>query len=110
MLCHARNLSAPQKAELFVGGLSEHIKVDVKLREPQDLQTAMYLARAFEHRVAATLLVPAQQTTSLPQCQQLALPVPAAEARAPDPSAAIPPLSAPQQAPALATFHCLTPA
>jgi len=37
VLCHARNLSAPQKAELFVGGLPEHIKVDVELREPQDL-------------------------------------------------------------------------
>jgi hypothetical protein len=30
VLCHAQNLSAPQKAELFVGGLPEHIKVDVE--------------------------------------------------------------------------------
>ena len=43
MLCRAHNLSAPQKGELFVGGLLEHIKVDVELREPQDLQTAMHL-------------------------------------------------------------------
>jgi hypothetical protein len=34
VLCHARNMSTPQKAELFVGGLPEHIKVDVELREP----------------------------------------------------------------------------
>jgi hypothetical protein len=34
VLCHARNMSTPQKAELFVGGLLEHIKVDVELREP----------------------------------------------------------------------------
>jgi hypothetical protein len=61
VLCHARHLSAPQKAELFVGGLPEHIKVDVELREPQDLQTAMHLARAFERRAAATLLAPVQQ-------------------------------------------------
>ena len=57
VLCHARNLSAPQKAELFVGGLPEHIKVDVELREPQDLQTAMHLARAFERRAHATMPV-----------------------------------------------------
>jgi hypothetical protein len=38
VLCHARNLSAPPpKAGLFVGGIPEHIKVDVDLREPQDL-------------------------------------------------------------------------
>jgi len=37
VLCHARNLSAPEKVELFVGGLPEHIKVDMELRKPQDL-------------------------------------------------------------------------
>ncbi|WVZ68011.1 hypothetical protein U9M48_017004 [Paspalum notatum var. saurae] len=54
VLCHTRNLSGPHKAELFVGGLPDHICVDVELREPRDLQTAMYLARAFEARAAAT--------------------------------------------------------
>jgi hypothetical protein len=34
VLYHAWNLSAPQKVELFVGDLPEHIKVDVELREP----------------------------------------------------------------------------
>jgi hypothetical protein len=34
VLCHAQNLYAPQKAELFVGGLPKHIKVNVELREP----------------------------------------------------------------------------
>jgi hypothetical protein len=34
VLYHAWNLSAPLKAELFVGDLPEHIKVDVELREP----------------------------------------------------------------------------
>ena len=58
MLCHSRNLSAAQKAELFVGGLPEHIKVDVELREPQTLQTALYMARAFERCVAATAPAP----------------------------------------------------
>lgn len=54
VLCHASNLSATQKVDLFVGGLPEHIKIDVELREPQDLQKAMYLARAFERRLTAT--------------------------------------------------------
>jgi hypothetical protein len=30
-----------QKTELFVGGLPEYLQVDVELRDPQDLQTAM---------------------------------------------------------------------
>jgi hypothetical protein len=34
VLYHARNLSPLQKAELFVGGLPEHIKVNMELREP----------------------------------------------------------------------------
>jgi hypothetical protein len=55
ILCHARNLDNLQKAELFVGGLSDHIRVDVAMRTPQDLPTAMYLARAFELRANAML-------------------------------------------------------
>jgi hypothetical protein len=53
VLCHARNLDAVQKAELFVGGLPDHIRVDVELRAPQDLPTVMHLARAFELRASA---------------------------------------------------------
>jgi hypothetical protein len=54
VLCHSRNLSASQKAELFVDGLPDHIHIDVDLREPRDLQSAMYLAWAFETRAAAS--------------------------------------------------------
>ena len=32
--CHAQNLSSHQRAELFVGGLPDHIRVDVELRDP----------------------------------------------------------------------------
>ena len=46
--CHAQNLSSRQRAEIFVGGLPDHIRVDVELRDPQDLQMAMYYAQAFE--------------------------------------------------------------
>jgi hypothetical protein len=44
------DLDAVQKAELFVGGLPDHIRIDVALRAPQDLHTVVYLARAFELR------------------------------------------------------------
>jgi hypothetical protein len=50
ILCHAHNLDVVQKAELFVGGLPDHIRVDVAMRAPQDLPTAVNLARAFELR------------------------------------------------------------
>ena len=32
ILCHARDLTASQKSELFTGGLLDHIRVDVELR------------------------------------------------------------------------------
>ena len=50
---HAGDLSMLQKARLFTGGLPEHIRVDVELLEPQDLQHAMRLARAYERRNAS---------------------------------------------------------
>jgi hypothetical protein len=53
VLCHTDDDLGPrQKAKLFVGGLPEHIRVDVEMRHPPDLQMAMYYARAFERRAA----------------------------------------------------------
>ena len=37
LACHAPGVMAQQRAELFIGGLPDHIRVDVELREPQDL-------------------------------------------------------------------------
>jgi hypothetical protein len=37
LLCQARDISPPQKTEMFVGGLPEHLRVDVEPRAPQDL-------------------------------------------------------------------------
>ena len=65
-MCHTPELSPLQKADLFVGGLPDHIRVDVELRAPQDLQTAMYLARSFERRAAATATAPPQRAGRLP--------------------------------------------
>jgi hypothetical protein len=53
LVCHTDDLLPHQKADLFVGGLPDHIRVDVELRQPDDLQTAMYLARAYERRAAS---------------------------------------------------------
>uniref|UniRef100_A0ACD5W7T0 Uncharacterized protein n=1 Tax=Avena sativa TaxID=4498 RepID=A0ACD5W7T0_AVESA len=53
LACHAPGVTARQRAELFVGGLPDDIRVDVELREPQDLQTAMYYSRAYEQRTLA---------------------------------------------------------
>jgi len=54
ILAHSRDISMRQKAELFVGGLPKHIRVDVAMRALPDLQLAMFLAHAFESRAIAT--------------------------------------------------------
>uniref|UniRef100_A0ACD5UM39 Uncharacterized protein n=1 Tax=Avena sativa TaxID=4498 RepID=A0ACD5UM39_AVESA len=53
LACHAPRVTARQRAELFISGLPDHIRVDVELRDPQDLQSAMYYARAIEQRARA---------------------------------------------------------
>ncbi|CAD6219830.1 unnamed protein product [Miscanthus lutarioriparius] len=65
-LAHAGRLSPDQQAQLFTGGLPDHIRVDVELHDPRDLQQAMRLARAYERRNGP---------------QQLALPAPPARPR-----------------------------
>ena len=49
-MAHAGNLSPEQQVQLFTGGLPDPIRTDVELQAPADLQHAMYLARAYEHR------------------------------------------------------------
>lgn len=51
------------KADLFIGGLPEYIKVNVELKKPQDLQTAMHLARPYE-RWAAAMMPPPPRANS----------------------------------------------
>jgi hypothetical protein len=55
VLCHARNLDSSQKANLYVGGLPDHIRVDVEMRAPRDLSTAVYLVWSFELRATSML-------------------------------------------------------
>ena len=111
VLCHARDLSPRQKAELYVGGLPEQIKVHVEMRTPPDLQSAMYLARAFE-RCVAVPAPPAPQRGNRPQRQGLP-PLPRAPGAAPVPGGALPPPAvgpAAANAPAARPFRRLTPA
>uniref|UniRef100_A0ACD6AWM8 Uncharacterized protein n=1 Tax=Avena sativa TaxID=4498 RepID=A0ACD6AWM8_AVESA len=58
LACHAPGVTGQQRAELFVGGLPDYIRVDVELQAPQDLQTAMHLARAYERRAQAVQPAP----------------------------------------------------
>ena len=53
LACHAPGVSARQRAELFIDGLPDHSRVDVEMRGPQDLQTAMYYTRVLERRALA---------------------------------------------------------
>jgi hypothetical protein len=59
-MAHAGRLTPYQQAQLFTGGLPDHIRIDVELHDPQDLQRAMRLARAYERRnLVAPLALPA---------------------------------------------------
>jgi hypothetical protein len=90
VLCHARNLDPVQKAELFVGGLPDHIRVDVELRAPQDLPTAMYLACAFELRAAAVATLRPPDTPLPARQHQQRFPQALAAHQALPPPAAVP--------------------
>jgi hypothetical protein len=74
LLCHTPNLSQAQKADQFVGGLPEHIRIEVKLRDPRDLQTTKHLTQVYECRAEATPPAPAQRLAQPPQLLALALP------------------------------------
>ena len=87
-----------QRAELFVGGLPDHIRVDVEMRDPPDLQTAMYYARAFERRAAAMQPAPAPRQGQPPP------------ARAPGAAQAGQAPATANAAPAAPPFRHLTPA
>ena len=93
---HAGRLAPLQKTQLFTGGLLDHICVDVELHEPQDLQRAMLLARAYERRNAP---------------HQLALPAPPLRPprRAPGTPAAVPALTTTPSAPGGSTAPATCP-
>jgi len=97
VLCHACDLNP-------------RYKVNVEMRDPPDLQTAMYLARAFERRAAAMPPAPLQQGARPPQRPGLPPRVPGG---GPPPAGApVPPGGGPAAAngaPPVCQFRRLTP-
>jgi hypothetical protein len=99
-----------------VGGLPDHIRVDVELRAPQDLLTVMYLAHTFELRATTVAaLRPLEPPRPARQHQQRFQQAPTARPALPPP--AVVPAGGAPQAPAAATppppirqFCHLTPA
>jgi hypothetical protein len=91
-----------------MGGLTEHIRVDVEMRHPPDLQTAMYYAWVFERRAAAyqALSTPPQRGPRPSPCSNPSLPPPGPAA----PMAGTPDGSAPAPATTPSRFRRLSPA
>ena len=65
---------ASHKANQFVDGLPEHIRIEVELRDPRDLQTTMHLTQAYACCAEVTPPAPAQSLARPPQLLALALP------------------------------------
>jgi hypothetical protein len=102
-LAHAGYMTPEQRTHLFTGGLPDHIRIDVELQAPQELQRAMALARAYERR--ATTTTPAgHHRTPRPQPRPLPLPAPPTSAPPVLPTPATTTSSVPPRA-----FRRLTP-
>jgi hypothetical protein len=86
-LAHAGYLTPEQKAHLFTSGLPDHIRIDVELQAPQELQRAMALTRAYGQRATTTAPVGLPRA---PQQQPRPLPLPSPPTSA---SAVLPPSS-----------------
>jgi hypothetical protein len=108
VLCHTDDDLGPrQKAKLFVGGLLEHIWVDVEMRHPPNLQTTMYYARAFERQaVTYQALSAAPQRGPRPSPRSTLSVLPPGPVA---PMAGTPGGSAPAPATAPSRFRCLSP-
>jgi hypothetical protein len=99
LACHAPGVTGQQRADLFVGGLPDNIRVDVELQAPTDLQTAIHYARAYERRAHA--MQPPQPSRGGRQTTRPQPPAPAPGRPAPAATASPAPTR---------TFRRLTPA
>ncbi|KAM0856597.1 hypothetical protein ACQ4PT_048998 [Festuca glaucescens] len=79
LLGHVDALSTAQQVSIFTSGLIDLLKIDVELHNPQDLDTAMSLARAHELRakVAAGAIIeaPSSENSSMPTGQLQDMPL-----------------------------------
>ncbi|KAK8448035.1 hypothetical protein SEVIR_8G203733v4 [Setaria viridis] len=89
LLCHADRLAPRQQVQLFTAGFPERIRIDVELQDPDDLQAAMSLVRAYKH----CSLAPEDSTPSRPPRSSAwpSFPAPAAPRGAPPTSIATAP-------------------
>ncbi|XP_047050607.1 uncharacterized protein LOC124655810 [Lolium rigidum] len=72
LACHAPGVTARQRANLFVGGLPDHIRVDVEMREPPDLQTATEIAASTLSEAGVTTYGPVDATSFVVSLHALA--------------------------------------
>jgi hypothetical protein len=102
-LAHAGYLTPEQQTHLFTGGLPDHIRIDVELQAPQELQRAMALARAYERRATTTTPAGHHRAPRPPPC-----PLPLRAPPTSAPSAFPPPATTTPSVPPRA-FRRLTP-
>jgi hypothetical protein len=108
LVCHTDNLLPHQKADLCIGGLPDHIRVDVELRQLNDLQMTIYLARAYERCVAASQLLSALRPSRAPTRFPLPPPARAPPLALPAPSTGAPTAAAPPPAQVQACHTCFS--
>lgn len=63
------DLNTKQEAHLFISGLKQRIAIDVKIQRPQDLMTAVHLARLYEQRSGVLCNQPRRTTPLSPTTQ-----------------------------------------
>lgn len=77
LLCRANRLSTMQQVQIFMAGLFEPLRTDVELQQPNNLQVAMSLARAYKRRAQTTVSVSNPQTRPWRPPQRPSTPLPA---------------------------------
>ncbi|KAJ1253618.1 hypothetical protein BS78_K226700 [Paspalum vaginatum] len=106
LLCHADPMAPVQQVQIFTAGLPDRIHIDVELLQPQDLQQAFRLTRAYERR-SQSVNVFQQQHPSGRSTRPSRPSVPVPVLAAPDPATTTPAGTA--QTPSPRPFKRLTP-
>jgi hypothetical protein len=75
LVARAGTLDERQQVNIYTAGLLEPLKTDVELQDPQDMEMAMSLARAYERRLAV-IVDSNKSTASQPTHRPLALKAP----------------------------------
>jgi hypothetical protein len=62
-----KGLTEPHQINIFTADLCDPLKTDVELEQPANLEEAMALARAYEHRLAMSAEPPTRLATIAPR-------------------------------------------